>query len=68
MTSKCAVLLIILLVELVPHVEAQFKGTPKVGELTPAERQWKARGVLWDRTDAPSPILASKSMSSKLLL
>jgi hypothetical protein len=39
-----------------------------VGELTPAERQWEARGVLWDRTDAPSPILASKSMSSKLLL
>jgi hypothetical protein len=41
MTSKCAVLLIILLVELVPHVEARFKGTPKVGVWTPAERQWE---------------------------
>ena len=41
MISKCAVLLIIFLLDLVPHVEAQFKGKPKVGVLTPAERQWE---------------------------
>jgi hypothetical protein len=59
MTSKCAVLLIILLVELVPHIERNSKGRLK-GRTDSGRAAAGRLGVLWNTTDATKADLRFK--------